>query len=148
MAKTILIPVDFTPESLNTLKLALKENSISGVNVILMYSEYLTDSITDLLFYSADRIIESHITPDFEETISILKNRYETDIKTIKIELFHGYNINSFKNFIEAKRIDAIYIPKKYTLKLKKNGFDPIPFIKKSGLPVQEMEWVSNFFNS
>lgn len=148
MTKTILIPIDFNPESLNTLKLALKENSISEVDIILMYSEYLTDSITDLLFYSADRIIQSHITFDFEETISILKNRYETSIKSIKIELFHGHNTNSFKNFIAAKQIDTIYIPKKYTLKLKKNGFNPVPFIKKSGVPVQEIEWDSNFFNS
>ncbi len=148
MAKTILIPIDFNPESLNTLKLALKENSISEVDIILMYSEYLTDSITDLLFYSADRIIQSHMTSDFEETISILKNRYETSIKSIKIELFHGYNTTSFKNFIEAKQIDTIYIPKKYTLKLKKKGFNPLPFIKKSGVSVQEIEWDSTFFNS
>jgi len=51
MPKTILIPIDFRVASLNTLKYALERSSGSPHRVILIYAEYLEDSITELLFY-------------------------------------------------------------------------------------------------
>jgi hypothetical protein len=59
----------------------------------------------------------------------------------INIEFFHGYGSNAFKSFVEGQKIDIIFIPKNYTLKPLKNGFDPIPIIKKSKLPYHEMGW-------
>jgi hypothetical protein len=148
MERTILIPIDFKIESLNTLKLALNSIENEHANVVLMYAEYLTDSITELLFYSPKKTIKSLKSPEFEEAISIIKNRYETVIRSIEIELFHGYNVNAFKEFVEAKKIDTIYIPKNYSLRLPKNGFDPIPLIKKSKLSYQEMGWETSTYTS
>jgi hypothetical protein len=148
MAKTILIPIDFKIESLNTLKLALNSLKSEHTNVVLMYTEYLTDSITELLFYSPKKIIKSLKSPEFEEAISIIKNRYETMIDSIDIKLFHGYNVNAFKIFVEAKKIDTIYIPKNYSLRTSQNGFNPIPLIKKSKLPYQEIEWETSTYTS
>lgn len=48
--KNILIPIDFTIESLNTLKFALEENKNEQLTVVLMYATHLSDSITELLF--------------------------------------------------------------------------------------------------
>lgn len=144
MHKRILIPIDFHVESLNTLKLALEQNSSGTVNVTLMYAEYLSGSITDLLFYSSSEIISSLNNPEFEEAISILNNKYPRVITGIRIELFHGFLYNAFKNFTNAHRIDEIYVPKSYALKIKRKGFDPMPLIRKSPLPVREMHWENN----
>lgn len=148
MAKTILIPIDFKIESLNTLKLTLSSIKNQQVNVVLMYAEDLTDSITGLLFYNPKKAIKSLLSSEFEEAISIIKNRYETMIDSISIELFHGYNANAFKNFVEAKKIDSIYLPKSYSLRLPTNGFNPIPLIKKSKLPYQEIGWETSTYTS
>ena len=141
MAKTILVPIDFNIESLNTLKIALNELHDIRANIILMYSEYTSDSIADLLFYSPDKRLKTLLKPEFMEALTILKNRYEKVIDTISVEFFHGYGVNAFINFVEGKKIDAIYIPNNYTLKTDSNSFDPIPIIKKSKLPYREAEW-------
>jgi hypothetical protein len=148
MKRTILIPIDFKIESLNTLKLALNSIKDEHTEVVLMYAEYLTDSITELLFYTPKKTIKSLISPEFEEAISIIRNRYETTILSIEIKVFHGYTVNAFREFIEARKIETVYIPKSYSLRISENGFDPIPLIKKSKLPYQEIGWETNTYAS
>lgn len=58
MKKRILVPIDFQVESLNTLKLALKQHADNEVIVHLVYGELLDESITRMLFYDPARIIK------------------------------------------------------------------------------------------
>lgn len=143
MAKTILIPTDFNIESLNTLKLALNGLAYSPVNVVLMCAQELPDSISELLFYSREQTLKKLLTYEFEEALAIIRNRYEGVIGQLSIELFHGRTVSALQQFIVAHRIDTIYLPKKYVLKITKQGFNPIPLIKKARLPFQEIEWGS-----
>ena len=144
MVNKILIPTDFKVESLNTLKYSLEERKQEKSSIILMYSAYNSDSITELLFYSPSKIVEALISPNFKDAINIIKNTYESSIHSFKIELFHGLNKNAFLNFYEAHGIDLIYLPKDYCLKPHKNGFDPIPLIKKSRVEYKEVAWTSD----
>lgn len=140
MAKKILIPIDFKVESLNTLKYALKDIK-EEVEVVLMYSEHLTDSITDLIFYSPDDRRKALNTAEFEEGLGILQTRFESVLTKTVIKFFHGYNANAFRSFVVGCNIDSIYIPKNFRLQLAENGFDPIPIIRRSSLSFQEIEW-------
>ncbi|HQA59356.1 MAG TPA: hypothetical protein PK033_15990, partial [Acetivibrio sp.] len=74
--KNILIPIDFTIESLNTLKFALEENKNEQLTVVLMYATHLSDSITELLFYSQYKIIQKLINQPFKDAINIINNTY------------------------------------------------------------------------
>ncbi|MES2616985.1 MAG: hypothetical protein V4613_03850 [Bacteroidota bacterium] len=144
MAKTILIPIDFSIESLNTLKLALEQNKHEPLNVVLMYAETLSSSITELLFYSPGKTIQSLTSLQFNDAITIIKNTYESTLQLIRIELFHGFTKSALANFYEANKIDLVYLPMHYRLSIKKNAFDPIPLIKKSHIPYHEVSWNSN----
>ena len=144
MAKTILIPIDFTVESLNTLKLSLDKHRHEQIEVLLIYAEQLSDSITELAFFSAGKSIQSRITPVFNDALTILKNSFESTKLYLRIELFHGYNTNAFIHFATSNRVDICYIPETYRLKLKGNAFNPLPIIKKSGIPFQEIAWAAS----
>ena len=144
MDKKILIPIDFRIESLNTLKYALEERKQEKSTVILMYSEHISDSITELLFHDPSKKIKSLASADFNDATAILINTYESSLHALKIELFNGINKNAFLNFYEAHGIDLIYLPKDYCLKPHKNGFDPIPLIKKSKVEYKEVAWASD----
>jgi hypothetical protein len=144
MVQKILIPIDFRIESLNTLKYGLEERKQEKSSILLMYSAYSTDSITELLFYNPDKIIEALVSPNFNDAINIIKNTYESSLHSFTIELFHGLNRNAFLNFYEAHEIDLVYLPKDYCLKPHKNGFDPIPLIKKSKVQYSEVAWTSD----
>jgi Universal stress protein family len=141
MPKTILIPIDFSIESLNTLKYALEHHKQEKIKVVLMFAQTMSSSITELLFYSPAKIIRELSNPRFKDAIDILRNTYESNIVTFRIELFHGTNKNTFLNFCEGNEIDLIYIPKNYTFLSKNKAFDPIPMIKKSKLPFVELNW-------
>jgi hypothetical protein len=145
MVKKILIPIDFRIESLNTLKYCLEERKQEKSSIILMYSSYKSDSITELLFYKPTEIIDSLVSTNFTDAINIIKNTYESSLDFFKIELFHGLNKNAFLNFYEAQEIDLVYLPKDYCLKPHKNGFDPIPLIKKSKVDYKEVAWTRNY---
>lgn len=142
MQKTVLVPTDFSVTSLNALRLALEQRQDDQpVDIVLMYAEWLDDSISELLFYSPKKRIESLKSEVFEEALTILQNRFENRINSIRIELFHGYNTRAFHNFAQANQIDQVFALQDYPLKPAKRGFDPIPLIKKSNLPIQFLAW-------
>lgn len=143
MQKAILIPTDFQVESLNTLKLALNKNDGHEVSVCLVYCEYQSDSITELLFYSPNKRIKALAGAEFNEALAIIKNRFSKTLTNLYIDLFHGHNSNALAAFLEARRVQEIYIPQNYTLKSTKNSFDPLPLLKKVQLPIYTMEWSS-----
>lgn len=144
MQKTILIPTDFQVESLNTLKLALNKNDGHGVNVCLMYCEYQSDSITELLFYSPNKRIKALAGAEFNEALAIIRNRFSKTLANLHIELFHGYNSSALAAFLETRRVQEVYIPQSYPLKNTKNSFDPLPLLKKTQLPIYAMDWSSD----
>jgi nucleotide-binding universal stress UspA family protein len=139
MANTILVPIDFQVESLHTLKEALALNKSQPTRVVLLYAEYLGDSITELLFYSPEKVLQNRMTPEFTEALEIIKNRFEGSLTDVSIKVFHGVNTNALANFCDAIGIDSIYIPATYKLKTPKRAFNPVPHLKKSALPVTEV---------
>lgn len=144
MKKRILVPTDFQVESLNTLKLALKQHTDNEVIVHLVYGELLDESITRLLFYDPDKIIKKRITGSFTEALSIIRNRYAKNIADIQIELFHGYTITAFKLFALDRNIDEVYLPRTYRMKETSGSINLVDFASRTSLPVKWVEWDSN----
>lgn len=141
MNNRILIPFDFTPGSLATLKVVLSEMEAlkQKCSVVLLYAEFLNDSITDLLFYRPHKRIDQLSTQQFQESLSIIRNRFESGIESIRIELFHGRNVAAMRNFLEAHEIEKVFIPADYELKTPANAFDPAHLIRKSGIAFSEV---------
>lgn len=139
--KTILIPTDFRVSSLNTLRLALERLEESSVDVVLLYCETLDASITELLFYSPERIIRDSVTNDFRDALSILMNRFENEIGALTVELFHGHVQSVFDTLLDTLRVDEIYVAKSYRLHLSKRAFDPMPYIERSSVPCYKVAW-------
>ena len=140
--KTILIPTDFRVASLNTLRWALEQLEEPVVNVVLLHCERLTDSITERLFYSPERMIGDLLTTDFNDAISILTNHFAHKIGEIKIELFHGGVQNTFDTLLHTLGVDIIYVPRFYRLYVPKRAFDPLPYIQRTTISHQEIAWI------
>lgn len=141
MAKRMLIVTDLRVESLNTLRLALEHAGEEQVEIVLMYAETSPDSITEMLFHNPEYRIKELVKPEFQEALAILKNRYENVICSLRIRLFSGFTTNAFRNFAEGLRIEVVYLPRTYQLQPGERGFDPTPYIKKSGLPYHELDY-------
>ncbi|HEY5748889.1 MAG TPA: hypothetical protein VIU12_22620 [Chryseolinea sp.] len=139
MRKTILIPTDFTITPLLLLKHAAA-TSEEELDVIFLYCTSLPDSITELLFYSPKRILETAVTKEFSEACAVMQNKYPKKIHSIRFELFHGRSKDAFEIMTEMNEVDETFIARTSTTRLRKNNFDPTPLIRKSLGLVKEVD--------
>jgi hypothetical protein len=148
--KTILIPTDFTADSLSILKNALQSETDEKVNIILGYGKRLSWSISDLLSYSTKSILKELEDDEFTEAKEIILNKYGSKINSLRIELFHGFNQNAFNNYVEGNQVNCSVIPESDdTMDFKhKQGFDIVPFIKKSNLTIETVEYKKEYATS
>lgn len=133
--KKILVPTDFRVASLHPLRLALELIEEPAVDVVLLYCQTLDDSITELLFYSPTQIIRDLSTDDFNDAVSILRNRFEHKMGNLRIELFHGHAQHTFNTLLNTLSIESIFLCRSYPLHLGKRAFDPWPYIRKCPIP-------------
>lgn len=141
-AKRILIPSDFSVGSLNILKNVLRTNTQGQVfDVVLLRGMYRSDDLSDLLFTPKYKLIQSVSSPDFEEAIMVIKNKYESSIRSIQADIFTGYNQVAFNNYAEGMKIDEAYVADaNISVQKHKNTFDVSGFIRKSELKIKYIE--------
>lgn len=147
MSKTIVIPTDFQVESLNTLRFALAEQN-EPVTVVLLYGHFLTDSITQLLFYSKERITKNLMNSAFQEALQIITNRYEKHILDLKIEPLNYPGPALLRNLLQSFEADMVYVPAQYRLRENTRLFDVCSLLRGTKLPVKEFSWESHQHNS
>jgi len=142
MKRTILIPTDFTIESLKPFKEAIKSLEIGSVNVVFLHCVHLSDSIVELLFLSKKELTDSLLNADFLEACKVLQQRYAARVNSTRIELFMGGTQHGFDDFLAGNRIEEIYMLKDYVYKLaSKRSFSPEPYLKKCKVPLVEVIW-------
>ena len=145
MKKTILIPTDFTVNSLNVLKTILIQNEAKQTfNVILLHGMSLSDSIRDLLFFSKSKQIDSLTNPEFEEAYEVIRNKFDSQISSLRIDLFTGYNLSAFNNYLEGNKVEQIFISDKKPVLTNKNSFDLSRFIEKCQVEVTKVDFAAN----
>lgn len=138
--QTILVPTDFSIRSLQIVRHALDRNPNNQFNIIQATGLNLSGYITDLLFFSRKDVIRNLSGEVFIEACQIIRNKYVSQINSMRCEIFTGFSQAAFNLFIEGNRIDKIYIP---TNQLSFNNpcFDIIPFMRRSKVPQQIMSW-------
>ncbi len=146
MKKTILLPTDFTIESLHVLKTVLSQSKQDEIfDIILLHGVHLNDSITDLLFFSKQKVLAKIVSKEFNEACSVIQNKYASKINSVRKDIFTGFTQSAFNSYAEANQVDAVYLPSDFTWNFdKRRSFDLTPFIQKSKLPVYKIAWLSN----
>jgi hypothetical protein len=139
--KHLLIPVDLKVSSLKTLKLALEMEDQAKLRVILLFPRSLSDSITELLFFSEFKVIQQNMTKEFIEGLEVLRNRYRNSISGIDIRLLAFDNLRYFKALTEHNKIEKIYYPTMYRLNSGGANINIIDLIKRSELKLVPCEW-------
>ena len=146
MKKTILIPTDFTIQSLNILKTFLNQNPNNHYNIVLVHGLNIGDSIRDLLFFSKNKQIQELANEAFLEAFEVIKNKFDSQINSLKIDFFTGNNQTAFNNFIEGKQVQQI-LDSNYKLTLStQKSFDLNRYFNKCKVEVIKVE-IQNHVN-
>lgn len=147
MKKTVLVPTDFSVASLNALKSMLSKNPNLQFNIIFVHGYSVSDGISDLLFFSKRRVIDSICGEEFNEACVVLKNKFENQIGSIRKEIFSGFTNASFRNFAEANKVDEVCILSNFKYNPPSGkSFDLSSFVRKSNLPVVEIPYPEDGF--
>lgn len=137
--KHILIPTDFTIKSLKLVSAAVRRFDGEGLEISLVHSLEPDHSISGLLMMSKRLSAHQLCSQEFTEACEVLRNKYASVIRKIRIEFYYGSGRQYLKNFLEGRKIDAILLPGDYNLKMpSKASRDLIPELARSGYPVYE----------
>ena len=139
MEKTVLVPTDFSIASLSIVKSYVSAQPAgTKLNIILLHGLHQTDSITSLLFYSKSKMLQELVSKEFDEACHVLRNKFASQINSMRKDVFTGFTQAAFNQYAEAKKIDEVCLPVLYNPKFKNsNSFDLLPYIKASNLVVE-----------
>ncbi|WCT14786.1 hypothetical protein [Mucilaginibacter jinjuensis] len=135
--KTLLIPTDFKLQSLNCIPQLTQQFYPHKLNIILVHTIGVTDSISELLMLSRRSVEYRHIPDAFYKACNEIKHDYKININEIRIEFFYGNTVAAFKNFLEANGVDAIIDLENYDYELlTEKSSDPTLLMSRSGVEV------------
>lgn len=149
MKKTLLFPTDFSIESLALVKAALPRlDSNFSYNVILLYGQLGSDSITEMLFQSRSKQLADLGSPAFDEALAIIKNKYGSLIQNIRKDIVSDYGQRAFDNYLEANGVDMAFVPENDNfIPTRRNRLNLVPMILKSKVEVLQLEVENMSYN-
>lgn len=149
MSTTILIPTDFKVSSLEPLKALLQFQSEDSINVLLVHGIYLSNSISDLLFFDQSDLKIEMAGKEYLTKLYELEKELGPKVSSIQIVFFSGFTQSSFEQFTETNMVDRIIIPYELSFDWShKKSMDVIPFLQKSKIKKQLIAWDTNQYSS
>lgn len=131
----VLLPTDFTADSITAVNGAVK--AIPGkLNIFLFHAFDMPDSIIDAMHRVGKRGHSDLITEALRLKCKQVKTA-NPNISNISFRVMYGTTTVAFKNFIEANKIDAIYVPHGHKfVPVVRESVNYERMFKKSGVPI------------
>src|SRR5690606_7166934 len=138
--KKILIPTDFSTESLQLVEFAILNYSDVPLDIVLVHGYRMPEVYWEVLNFSAIREVRQLSTQAFHDAKLELLREHKKEIQSISIELFTGNNSLAFKNFLAQLDISEALIPSENFLQFPNyRSFDPTYFIRKNMENIREI---------
>lgn len=135
--KNVLIPTDFTTESLQLLNQTAETMQGTKFNAVLFHAFNLPDDIIELMFIGRDKIHTGLVTDEFRNRCRKIKNLHHETLHSVSVKYIYGNTVRLFKNFADANHISLIVLPEELQLQmLHKYSVHPASFLKKSGIEI------------
>lgn len=139
--KTIVIPTDFTLDSLAVAYATLMKGKELNINIILLHILNVPYSMPEILYMTLRNGHHKMITKEFLEGCEIMQNRFKSRLHSLDIKFSLGDTKAYVKNLLEAEGADEIHFSE--TIKLTKpsrKSIDMIPLLKSVGLPINNIK--------
>lgn len=137
MTRTILIPTDFTVDSLVAVKKILESEDGGRTKIVLFHGIFLSGSITDLLMFSKSKCLRRLADQSYRDACEIIRNKFSSHLHSLHTELFTGHTAAAFRNFVEGNGADAIGLIDHFTYgRPSPQSMDVSGFIPDAGVPV------------
>ncbi|MBK7884605.1 MAG: hypothetical protein IPJ81_13105 [Chitinophagaceae bacterium] len=146
--KKILIPTDFTVKSLILVRETIEQATEEKIQIVLVHGIQPPSSITELLFFSKSKLINSLQTEEFINACKLIKSKYQSRISSMYVDIIMGNNRSYFHNYLTGNQIDEIYFPLNYKMAVKHPlSFDIIHLLKKCPIKSTALDCLQNPVN-
>ena len=107
--KHILVPTDFSIQSLRPVHEIVRRNPQQSLHIHLVHLLHVPTDITDLLFQKRHHMYKK--VPDhFMQAMEMLKNKYQHQIKWMAIEFYYGHRLSILNDIISNLKIEEVYL--------------------------------------
>ncbi|EDM44599.1 hypothetical protein SCB49_13545 [unidentified eubacterium SCB49] len=144
--RKILIPTDFTVESLQLAEYAVLNYPDTKLDITFVAGHKMPSSRWEVTHFNKREQIQKYLTPEFKEAKRSIILQHANTIENLTIELFTGTNSFAFQNFLEQMNAQDAIVPDVETLNCSnKKWFNTTKFIKKNienviEVPVEKSE--------
>lgn len=144
--KNVLIPTDFTVNSLDYIAIAAKSVPFK-CSIFLFHAFDMPQSLMDAIHKSGLKSHNKLITEELRLKCKKIKSEH-SNIVDICFKTMYGTSVNSFRNYAEANDIDLIFLPADYEFKaIVRDSVDPSQMFSKAGISIIR-EDVSKEYNT
>ena len=105
----ILIPTDFTEESLQLIEFAMLNFTSDKLDIVLIHGYRPPD--LNMRYYSPNRILSKLCSTKFAKGVRNISNDHRDRINRIQIQVYTGVNSIAFSDFLQSHRINAAVLP-------------------------------------
>lgn len=105
--KTILIPSDFSEESLDFAEKVIRKEE-GALEIIFIHMFRVPSGIQDILFSTYRKKEEQYVSPEFRSRCTELKNMFSYKLKKCTVRFFYGNTLSMLKNYLEVHRVTHI----------------------------------------
>ncbi|MFD1768290.1 hypothetical protein [Sphingobacterium suaedae] len=127
----VLIPTDFTVNSLRIALAYLEDNGEQPVELVFVCGYNLGDSITSLLGFTKDDQLNRLQGEDFVKGCQMIKSRFEHKVVELYSDLFISKNPRYLRNCIKGGKVTHVVLPENFMFRFSnKQCFDVAKLLK------------------
>ncbi|APQ19109.1 hypothetical protein [Maribacter hydrothermalis] len=131
--RKILIPTDFTVDSLQLIEYAILNYPDTKLDIVLIAGYRLPDTRWGIAHFSKTDKVRKQVSKSFKDSQRRIEIEHKINIETVSFDLFTGLNSCAFQNFLEQINVEDAIVPKQKVLSgTNKRWFDTTNFIKKN----------------
>lgn len=130
--KRILIPTDFSVNSLGIVIDFLERKTDCTVELVLAYGQKCTSSITELLGFTKEDNIDSMQSEEFIKSCQMIKTRFGDRIAEVYTDIITSDHPNYIANYMKGGKIDEIVLTENYEFEASDSkSFNLVALFKK-----------------
>lgn len=139
--RKVLIPTDFTVESLQLVEYAILNFPDTKLDIRLVSGYRMPNTRWALIHFNESELVRKQFTKSFKNAKRRILREHNNNIERLTFELFTGVNSFAFENLLEQIDTDDAIVPKGTALNGSSNNwFDTTNLIKKNVKNVIEVQ--------
>lgn len=134
----LLIPTDFTIQSLNAVHGVLAMNTDEVYKITLFHMLSMPNALPELLFRPFARQEKQSVNKDFLDACEIIQNKYGSRLHSLKVKFAYGDTVAYLRNYLEGNKIDKIVLVNNMQLSGPyASSINCSPLLRKTGYAVE-----------